>query len=576
MEVSTVANIAGDIELLDFPDEVLLNIMVHLNDTTLLNMTRVCKRFKTIAKEAFSKKYSGKTNDQYFTVKLFYENLIVERKQYQSLFSTFGENMVAIDIWFTHGPVARDHWILAMMQRFCSKLSKIEIGGGEEIDLLKVFRSLPNLLLTHLCLANTAISNTNWSKYRYPNLIQLYVNELYEYDQQKIIDFISTNTQLQEIHLQNLEIDNYVPIVEAIENNCKNIHKLEILEWNENILWNSEMINTLSNLTTLNVLKIDAHGLKLSQLGTLVRRLSNLSVLSLETTSVGSEIYENLTRAVSICRYTSKLKIRTKDPSFSKLNFELLTHIADEVMQSNKTVVLKDYIDTIVIVKGEVRRNKIIVYKHDAICSRSAANFLDLNDDCLAKIVKCLTPKEHCALYDTCKRTRTRIENFYSEIEFHASFTSKILNESFLWCLGKQIRLMHLGHYWFTTRNEFEELWRRINQYCTNLNELTIMTGNNLTGEDYTIQADCEWPTLRKLKFSAMFDNCKHNEPSSYSVSYEILRSFFCPSLTHLEVLSLRIDDNTPGTLDHGDHFRHLTVLKVSEFIEYLANIKYN
>ncbi|XP_055308912.1 cathepsin L-like [Sitodiplosis mosellana] len=41
--------------LYDLPDEVLLPLMITLNDTTLLNMTRVCKRFKAIAKEAFMK-----------------------------------------------------------------------------------------------------------------------------------------------------------------------------------------------------------------------------------------------------------------------------------------------------------------------------------------------------------------------------------------------------------------------------------------------------------------------------------------------------------------------------------------
>ncbi|XP_055310640.1 uncharacterized protein LOC129573736 [Sitodiplosis mosellana] len=380
MEESTEATVPEEMELLDFPDEVLLNITIHLNDTTLLNMTRVCKRFKAIAKRAFTTKYNGTNESKYFAVRVFQENLIVERKQYQPFFSTFGEHMIAIEIRFSEGNAARDHWIFAMIRRFCTNLSKMAIDEGDGLDLLKMFQSFPKPSLTHLRLTNIVPANTNWSEYRHPNLIHLCVDDLYEFEQQDIVDFINTNTQLEKIHLTYVEDDDYVPFLEAIENNCKEIRKLKIKTRNKRLLLSSEIVGILCKLSTLNWLEINAYGLKLSQLDSLVRQLPNLSTLRLNHTAATSEIYEDITRAISICQRIPKLTIQTIDPDFSELSNDLLAHIADKIMLENKMVVLKGHKDVKVIVKGEVQRNKIIVYKHDATDGNQLeTNFLDLN-----------------------------------------------------------------------------------------------------------------------------------------------------------------------------------------------------
>lgn len=242
------------IELMDFPDKVLLNIMVQMNNTALLNMTRVCKKSETIAQQAFAKKY-----DNYFLLELFYESLITERRQYQSFFCAFGENMIAISIQFDYrGPIPRNHWIFALLKRYCSKLSKIEFGPGEEIDLLKLFQSLPKPTLTHFGIGYTTIANTNWSGYRHPNLVCFNVEDLYDYQPQHIVNFISTNTQLEEIQLINLENEHYISFLEAIDGSSKNILKLEIMPNGESITWNIETLRILCNLTTLSKLHIDA------------------------------------------------------------------------------------------------------------------------------------------------------------------------------------------------------------------------------------------------------------------------------------------------------------------------------
>lgn len=70
----------NQINLLDLPDELLLQIFCNLNDTTLLNATRVCKRLKSIS---FKKKYNDISDDKYFVLKVFCERLAEEQKLYE-------------------------------------------------------------------------------------------------------------------------------------------------------------------------------------------------------------------------------------------------------------------------------------------------------------------------------------------------------------------------------------------------------------------------------------------------------------------------------------------------------------
>lgn len=248
MEESTEATMPEETELMDFPDEALLNIMIYLNDTTLLNMTRVCKRFKAIAKQAFTKKYNGKTKS--FTVELFQRNLIVEREQYQPLFAAFGQEMIAIAFQFPRHayPVAPDHWIFAMVRRFCTNLSKIDISVCGKMDLLKMFQSLPKSTLKHLTISYTRAANAAWSTYQHPNLICFNVGEGCDFQSQQLIDFISNNAQLQEIYLENTDMTDYVPLLKVIQKKCKNIRKLKIMNWNAEVLWSRDMVNILCKL----------------------------------------------------------------------------------------------------------------------------------------------------------------------------------------------------------------------------------------------------------------------------------------------------------------------------------------
>ncbi|XP_031638365.1 uncharacterized protein LOC116350650 [Contarinia nasturtii] len=548
-------------ELSDFPDEVLMKIMIFLNDTTLLNMTRVSKRFRGIAKDAFKKKYSH----TYFEMHLFHDNVATQRRQYQPFICTFGENLIALYIHFESGPVDENHWIYTLIQRYCTNLEDIKVDASDNINLSKILRPQLQSSLKILSLGYSTLTHHTWSSCRFENLIRLDIDEIYNSVQQQLVEFIQKNVQLEDIRLKSVykmeEPENYLEILNAIQSNCKNIHTLIVVHCYGPIQWNNEMINILCKLTTLHKLKIDVEHLKITHLESIVRSLDNLSFLTLNPGIRGhSDIHQNLNRVISLCQNVAHLEI---DNLRTETSFELFAHTANE-MQSNRSVTLEyehGINEKILITKGEVKRNKIIVYKKDAVNGVHSKNLLDLNDDCFGKIIGFLGVKSHAALYDTCRRARSEVKKFYHENTLVTRFDQETLSASVLWCLGEFIKSMVLHNTSNHNKNTHQQIWTNINHYCTNLNELTILSRN---GFNFQINV---WP-LKKLIFSGRFFYYRGNDLSEYAISYEKLRLFICPMLTHLEILSFNILGDAVQSLDHGDSFRNLTVLKFGHYNE--------
>lgn len=132
--IGTVENY-GSFNLNDFPNEILLEVMINLNDTGLLYVARTCKRFRAIAKQAFGKKYNSHAKVNY-EIKILCENVIDDEKIYRLFFRTFGKNMQAIEIVFDtyFCPVDKNHWICDSMQRYCSSLEKLHITDACGVD----------------------------------------------------------------------------------------------------------------------------------------------------------------------------------------------------------------------------------------------------------------------------------------------------------------------------------------------------------------------------------------------------------------------------------------------------------
>lgn len=100
----------NELKLLDFPNEILLEIFCNLGDISLLQVIGVCKRFDAIAAASFTKKYSGASAKKFYS-------LIVDK----------------------------NHWLITIIQRYCKSITKVKIRNGKEVDLHSIIGCMSNL-----------------------------------------------------------------------------------------------------------------------------------------------------------------------------------------------------------------------------------------------------------------------------------------------------------------------------------------------------------------------------------------------------------------------------------------------
>ncbi|XP_055296438.1 uncharacterized protein LOC129565503 isoform X2 [Sitodiplosis mosellana] len=592
MDIDSEGNVSG---LFDFPNEVLLPLMSHLNDTTLWNMTRVCKRFKAIAKEAFAKKYNGATGKDYYALEVYPANMTEQHKQYRPFFTIFGENMIAVKIKFIDkSPVANSHWIMGLIQRYCTTLVKIMITGTDEYDIdLSTTIVRMKTRLTHLHLVDLSIYNYSWIEHNYPNLIELYADN---FKANQIERFIDNNRQLQKLcltglfyatkalhsfsgkldQLMKLQIQCYAdleysdtttpielcslealfvffrdephtPLLRSIAEGCKNIVVLKIDNAHFDIYWNDEMIDAMCGFGQLKSLSLCATTLTAKHIKQMIQQLSNLSSLSLDRARIDD--YDLLV-VISICSQLTELEIivdyRASINKKWPLDFNLLVQIAEITARNRVMVKLRPCCncEETVFTQGEVRRGNSIVYwsGYDPMDNQTKLTLLDLRDECLEEIISYLDMDAQAALYNTCTQTQKAVKVHLSNspIIFHVS-SSNYVDEHDFQSLAPSIRQMIVMH-----KLSFEH-WKLINRYCTNLIELNMA----VVQKHDIYRISFSWPKLEKL----MFIEC----------TPRALRSFECPMLTYLKVHQLKDemrDTAFAHTVNFHDLFRQLSVFK--------------
>lgn len=527
MEVDSVDNATGP-----FPEEIWLNLMGFLNDTTLLNMTHVCKRFKAIAKEVFAKKHNG--DDEYYELNIYSANRIEQQNQYRPFFTMFGEDMIAIQIEFhERSRISNGHWVIDLIQRYCTKLEVVQICGTDsEVDLSEI---LPRRTLTQLFLNNLSTSNYAWTQYNYPKLIDFDASGL-NMDPVSIGRFIDNNRQLQSLDLEwnlitmdilqsfsgklnelkklsipagladfsevvtaiklenletfeiNIDDETGALLLRSVAKGCKNIEKLDITNWTN---WSRDKIDAKCEFRKLKSLSLNASTLTVKHIEQLIQKLPNLSSFLLSSATI-DEIYNNLLDIVLVC---SKLKVLeigfcdvTKRTNILALNFDLLIRIA-EITERNRDmkITLRSYGESekFVAIDGFVRCKDSIIYWVGSL------SLLNLDDKCMTKIISNLDLNAQSALYNTCTRTQKAVKDYVSNTVFHVLDSFQTIDEYAFQCLAPYIGRMVVGH---KIEPSFEQ-WMQINQYCTNLIELQIASAQQRD----IYQMNYLWPNLRKL-----------------------------------------------------------------------------
>lgn len=598
----------NDFRLYDFPDEILLKTMISLNDVSLLDVTRVCKRFQRIAKDAFKKKYSGKTAESFFNLSIFCESDFDEYMRYRPFFIAFGDDMIAIEIrFFDDSRVAKNHWMIKMIQRYCTSLARISIFGGVQLDLTEIIGSPLMTTLTHLKLNGVRFSDQTWANLYYSNLESF--STRYAIERNTIDSLLRNNRQIKHLdfaychfdvdvvqsmsgrldELTSLSIQDFTPILgetfdvislpalesfhlcidpdttlailDAFSEGCTKLKHLFVEEnSHSHIAWNDRNIHNCCNFLTLEDLTICVNRLENHQLNKLVQNLPKLTSLTLKHFVDESETNENIIDVIDFCSKLNTLNIYVCGiPPDLSSNF--LTKIAT-ITQNNPQFTLTLERNINVISNQGVVRNKdgIIFWSgYDPIFNQSTIHLLNLDDNCLKKIVECLDINTQCKLYGTCKRTRELISQYIADNVFHATLT---MNERIFEIIGKHIRRLNVEiNVINLTVNETDDIvldgieaWRRINQYCYNTTELMITSIFHISHDVYRIP-NLMWPNLEKLTFS-----------TPYPVSDSVLRLVVCPKLKYLEIHNFSNQNENEDALSDWnieEAFSNLTSLKV-------------
>lgn len=395
-----MATNGSDKSMDDFPIEVLVVIFDHLNLTSLLYMSRVCKRFRTIAKETFGRWYSGEDDDKFYKLTIYAtDNLFEDKRKNLRLFRTFGENIQAIFIRvysFEHDtsiPMNELHWLYEVLEEFCTSLKKMKVHQLNSVNTTRILQQLPTL--THIHFIDSSHLNHQWINYTYPNLVsaKFFGSNNYEHaiHDDHFKKFLNNNRQLKELcvtltrneetnildlingkfnELRTMELysdvisdDNEMPDLESITiklpqlesvklwdhyatvtflqaicNGCPNIIKLELLHLQE--AWNDDATMAVCSLKKLTTLAIDATGIKVEHIRSFVKRLPHLSSLCLDSINESSEVIEYLPLVVSFCGKLTKLEFTRCDwierPS---LRVDFLKSIIDSGLSSQLKII---------------------------------------------------------------------------------------------------------------------------------------------------------------------------------------------------------------------------------------------
>lgn len=610
----------GEINLLDFPDEILLQVFCYLNDSSLLHNAGVCQRFKIIAREAFSKIYNGASETKYYEMNVSSEYLTAERKQYQPLLCTFGENITAIEINFGgQQVVSKNHWLIPLVQRYCKSITKVTIKNGKQVDLTNIILFMTKI--THLHLNHLSCLDLKWTECNYPKMTHFSAKHVLKVNNVKFKIFINNNRQLQDLtlvhifqksndflctlsdtlkQLQSLflidingdfavtsfvwKMDNlktltikikencFVSLLTAIRNGCKNIEELSILNFGD-ILLDDMHINVICAFDKLRVLELNGSELSIEQLQVLVRRLPNLISMSIED---DAENYcgtrDDLLTVVSTCLKLSHLTLTVNmDLPMPIVDYEFYTRFAYIILSNESSLKFQiisppEHIifkwDEARLFKESALTQTILYWKgHNECYNLSDKNLLELSEEILLHITGYLDGNTLYAFYKTCKQTENLVKKHLSQNVFHCWINpTKCIYDNVIMGLGKHIfRIQLKVEFYFDDDEEAE--WKKIN-LLEDINKycknLVEMVINNQVMNGTMLS----WPNLKKLTFYfCVIDSLT-------------LEKFHCPKLTQLKISNYEVDAiDVP--IDWADSYKNITSLKFEVYNEDVEKFLY-
>lgn len=592
----------NEMNLTDFPNELLIQIFCHLNDTSLLDVRHVCKRFKALTEISVAQKYNGTSQKNYYALNVQSENFAEENKQYFPFIYNLGKNVGAISIKFSmYGEVAKNHWLILLIQRYFNLVKKVKIEYGENVDLANIIGRMTEL--QHLNLDDLTLLNSRWTEFTFPKLEYFSALRVKGINRQNFATFVKLNQELKYLKLVGADFSSYsdilkiksletlklgiysnlVPALSSVRSGCKNIEHLTIC--NDENICNIRDIEVLCTFSTLKTLQIYSFHLTFKLFKKLIRGLPNLVSFSLGEADKIYETEDDLLSVVQICQKLSSLELTVFLLRIS--NFDFYKRFADITTSMGSNLKLElcndDTSDKIILTKEEARliheSNRESVFWHcilywkgyDPSYNLSGKNLLQLDEKVLLKILCLLDGNALYAFYQTCNQAQQLVIEHLSQSVLNTSFDPsyhierlELINENVFRNLGKFIyRLkLNLDNWLFDGAGEeaaHEEkvmkYLKDVNKYCKRLCELEIK------GEVYRyLRSTLSWPNLKKINLRG--------------VNNQALQMFHCAKLT---VLEIQFYEEVVSNVhfDCAESFCNLTSLKFQYYDQHVENFLY-
>lgn len=191
-------HIDQEFQLLNFAEEILINIFSFFDDCTLIKSTKVCRRFKTIAEVAVQNKYNGNHEHNYYQLKEYpEENVLI---QHQPFFKIFANQIKAVKISFNFGIVQGGNSMVGLIMEYCPNVLKLILGHRANrprrlSNLGQIISRFPQLRFLNI--NNIGLIGTQWSEYSCPSLVEIVFDHVDIVDLQTLQHFLGNNRQLE-------------------------------------------------------------------------------------------------------------------------------------------------------------------------------------------------------------------------------------------------------------------------------------------------------------------------------------------------------------------------------------------
>ncbi|XP_031629532.1 uncharacterized protein LOC116344861 [Contarinia nasturtii] len=615
-----------DLNLMSISDEIFPKIFQHLNDTDLLTATRVCKRFRVIAIEAFTTKYNGENDDKYYSVIVYTDDATQEPKPYWPFFNTFGHRMTSLKLnlhvdFMNCSVIVRNHWLIHTIEQKCNSLRKLKVTlNGEEAPisvtgLIPIFSKL-----TQLSLHKLRMKNSKWALNVYPSLTRFHAVKVKGFLPSDLDTLIKNHPQLQHLaivrcdkiglkvlekmqntatelraldlitfdgsftseleaikmrKLESLKISlghgTIVSILTAISKGCENLRNLEVMpvKMDYKCEIRGDIIDVICSFKQLRRVDIFGRRMEMKLLKILVRRLSNLVAIRIQNADEQFDLTdEHILKLFTLGQNLRDVTIHVHTTGHTNgviksLSFDLnFFNRFVDAVKNRRTAKFTFDQYEKIVVTKEKITKDGQLVHWIGFDSDRNCSILNLTNKCFQKIFSFLNGESHRALYETCTRLRKEVREKISQQLFQIDMNNLPLAEGVLQRFSDDIKRASILAP-SSPRDKRKQFWNALMAKCgKQLIELHVQKMQACLMKGYSLS----FPNLVKLVLEDI-----------QSVDYNVFTMFNCPKLTHLEMCEHYIENPfiSNEQLSEVDIFNNLRSIKldrVDDCMEHVFN----